>query len=61
MPYRRVMLLGALAAVVSVPLAGQAPQAAGSAAPTSWTLGRTAWGNPDLQGIWRNLVQNMPF
>ena len=66
MRYRCLMLLGALAAVVagaSVPLAGQAPQAAGSAvAPTtSWTPARTAWGDPDLQGIWRNMVQNLPF
>ena len=66
MPYRRVMLLGALAAAVagaSVPLAGQTSQATGSAAAptTSWTLARTAWGDPDLQGIWRNMIQDLPF
>ena len=65
MRYRRVMLLGALAAVVagaSVPLAGQAPQAAGSAAPTtSWMPARTAWGDPDLRGIWRNVFQGLAF
>ena len=57
MRYRCLVLFGALAAVTavaSVPLAGQAPQAAGSAAAstTSWTE-RTAWGDPDLQGLWR--------
>ena len=65
MRYRRVMLLGALAAVVagaSVPLAGQAPQAAGSVAPTtSWMPARTAWGDPDLRGIWRNVFQGLAF
>ena len=66
MRYRRFVLLGALAAVVavaSVPIVGQAPQAAGSAAAptTSWTPARTAWGDPDLQGLWRNLLQTVPL
>ena len=66
MRYRRVVLLGALAAVVaggSVPIVGQAPQAAGSAAAptTSWTPARTAWGDPDLQGVWRNVIQGLAF
>ena len=59
MRYHRVMLLGALAAVVavtSVPLAGQAPQAAGGGAPA-----RTAWGDPDLQGVWRNRMERLPL
>jgi hypothetical protein len=49
--------LGALAAAVivvapaSIPVAAQAPAA--SATETSgWTLPRTSWGAPDLQGVW---------
>ena len=66
MRYRRLVLLAALAAVVvvaSVPMAGQAPQAAGSAAAqtTPSTPARTAWGDPDLRGIWRNMIQGLPF
>ena len=54
---RCLSFFGALAAVVvvaSVPLAGQAARTAESPpAPTeSWTE-RTAWGDPDLQGLWR--------
>ena len=66
MRYRCLVLFGALAAVTavaSVPLAGQAPQAAGSAAAptTSWTPAGTAWGDPDLQGVWRNMTQGVQF
>ena len=62
MKYRPLVLFGALVvvvAVVSVPMAGQAPRAASSsAAPTKpWTPPRTAWGDPDLQGIYRPLTQ----
>ena len=56
MKYRRIVLFGALAAVVAVasaPIAGQAPRAAASTAAPTWTPLRTAWGDPDLQGIWR--------
>ena len=65
MRYRFLVLFSALAAVValgSVPMAGQAPRAAGStAAPAkSWTHPRTAWGDPDLQGIYRPLTR-VPF
>jgi hypothetical protein len=58
MRYRRVVLFGVLAvviAVASVPMAGQAQRAADSS--EAWTLARTAWGDPDLQGIWRNLLR----
>ena len=62
---RYFVLFGALAAVVvvaSVSLAGQAPRTAESpAAPTtSWTE-RTAWGDPDLQGLWRNMMSGPPL
>ena len=52
---RCLILFGALAALVavgSVPMAAQAPTK-----PTKpWTQPRTAWGDPDLQGIWRGLT-----
>jgi hypothetical protein len=52
------MTLGAVWAVVvvgslaSVPLAAQAPAASGTVAADNWTLPRTPWGAPDLQGVW---------
>ena len=55
---RRLVLFGALAAVIaaaSVPMAGQARRAADSS--EAWALARTAWGDPDLQGAWRNLLE----
>ena len=62
MKYRCLVFLGALAAVVattSAPLAGQASQAAASTTPpeSPYTQPRTAWGDPDLQGIWLGLNQ----
>jgi hypothetical protein len=47
-----------VAAAAVAPLAGQAPRAAESlsAPTTSGTPARTAWGDPDLQGIWRGLT-----
>lgn len=61
MTYRPVLfaVVAAMAAVASVPMAGQAPRGADSAAAAS--LPRTAWGDPDLQGIWRNFVRQLPF
>ena len=58
MTQRCLVLFGALAgviAVASVPLGGQAPRAADSPVvpTTSGTQLRTAWGDPDLQGLWR--------
>jgi hypothetical protein len=54
----RLILVGAaavaVAVVASVPLAGQAPRAAGSAATTAtYVPVKTAWGEPDLEGLWR--------
>ena len=62
MKYRDV-LLGALAvvAVTSVPVAGQAPQPTSTTAGTErWAPPRTAWGDPDLQGMWLGLTE-VPF
>ena len=57
---RYVVLLGVLVALVaaaSVSSAGQAPGTAGktAAAAKQWTQPRTAWGDPDLQGIWQGV------
>jgi hypothetical protein len=63
MKLRCVVLIGALAAVVavaSVPIAAQAPPPAASNAAPTWTQPRTAWGDPDLQGIWRGM-HRVPF
>ena len=59
MNHRYVVLLGVLATAIVIlslalaPGAAQTPTAAKTAAPTTWTLSRTPWGDPDLQGVWR--------
>ena len=59
MTYRRLIFCGAAAVVVavvaSVPIAGQAPQAGVNpeSEAATYTPARMAWGDPDLEGIWR--------
>ena len=53
---RLVTLMGA-GFMLSASLSGQVPAGAGKPAPAvktarTWTLPRTAWGDPDLQGLW---------
>ena len=44
----------ALATVIGVTLATQGEsQGTGGAQPGAWAQGRTPWGDPDLQGVWR--------
>ena len=59
---RGLVLFGALAtvaAVASVPVAGQTPLGANSTAANPAPL-RTAWGDPDVQGIWDARIR-VPF
>ena len=61
MKYRSLVLFGVLAAmfvVVSVAMAGQAPRAAASTAAHAKpsTPARTAWGDPDLNGLWQGFT-----
>jgi hypothetical protein len=44
----------AVMSLATVPLAGQAPAASTTTGRTSTPHHRTAWGDPDLQGIWTN-------
>ena len=59
MNYRYVAVGGALAAtsvIAVLALAQGASQNPGSSSPTeasNWTQQRTAWGDPDFQGVWR--------
>ncbi len=51
---RRLACVGALATVIAVAALAPVPAAgqAGTAAADPWTPPRTAWGEPDLRGIW---------
>ena len=53
----RVRLLGVCGLLTalhsgSIRSLAQAPQGSGGRAETAWTLPRTPWGAPDLQGVW---------
>ena len=58
MNHRCLASMGAVATLIAAvslapaPVAGQAPTAAAKTA--DWSPPRTAWGEPDLQGIWTN-------
>ena len=57
MSHRYLMSIGALAAtiaLISVPIAGQAPGSGKAKAKTgkTYTPPKTPWGDPDLEGIW---------
>ena len=60
----RMVLLATCSVLMAVPsmLAGQARQGAESQAPerAGWTVPRTAWGDPDLQGVWAR-VERVPL
>ena len=62
---RDVAVAGTLAIVLaSASLAGQTPKAVEAKAATTgttktWSPPRTAWGDPDLQGIWRNFTMGL--
>ena len=53
---RRIEVAVAIAAalLISVPLAGQSPQAGTNTAAAKGTKWRTPWGDSDLQGSWSN-------
>jgi hypothetical protein len=58
MNYRYLALAGGLAAAVVIAALAYGPAAAQNRAATGtseegWTIARTAWGDPDLQGVWR--------
>jgi hypothetical protein len=52
----RLLLIVAIASLISAPLLGQARQQASKTQATAsskpWTQAKTSWGDPDLQGTW---------
>jgi hypothetical protein len=54
-PALAAVVAGALASVIAIPLGAQTPKTAAKPQTSkSWTPPRTAWGDPDLQGIFTN-------
>ena len=49
-----LVTLIAIVALAPVPAIGQTPSAANS--DETWSLSRTPWGDPDIQGIWNNVT-----
>lgn len=55
MTYRRRVLIGVLAAMIALAWTSTVGQAQkGAASSQKGTVAKTAWGDPDLQGTWRN-------
>jgi hypothetical protein len=53
MRHRGVIVAGVLTLAVYAPFEGRpAAQSPGAGAADAWTMPRTPWGDPDLQGIW---------
>src|ERR1700746_2371616 len=49
----RIFALSSLAVVtVAIPAPAQTVAAQKSTAPKTWTLSKTPWGDPDIQGTW---------
>jgi hypothetical protein len=51
-----LLMTGAFAAAQSGPSPATSAGPTDRAATATWTVPRTAWGDPDLQGIWNNAV-----
>src|SRR5438093_1141460 len=59
---KRTILLAAVVAVASAPLAAQAPAKAPAKPATTYTPPKTAWGDPDISGNYTNKYeQGTPF
>ena len=54
----------AIASIIAMPVTGQTPKPAAhsttkaTAAKKTWTVPKTSWGDPDLQGIWPSTAMN---
>jgi hypothetical protein len=49
---RVVLLVGGTCLIL--PICASSQTSASSASPSNWTAPRTAWGDPDLEGVWNN-------
>src|SRR5687767_6606886 len=67
-----VILSGGIAGITSLPLSGQAGQTSSAIPPLvitaynggpaiSYTVPKTPWGDPDLQGVWSSDDATMPM